>query len=198
MIQQPAPRPKITRSRLRLVITLLVVLVGCTTAAGYLAHGLTGPAAGAVVSKQSGDDRQSQPAGNYTLSGDYLSFSYPNSFTASPDQQLSSGMLQQNKLLSTSGGSKSLVVTVTSLPSGQLDDDPSFYMRSLHPQTYQLTKQTIGDDQVVIASRQGSFEEVAFWPHAGKLATIALSGTTTNQADALATFNQIVQSVGWQ
>jgi hypothetical protein len=181
----------------RFVIALSLAAMGAA-AANYCAHHISGPASGAVVTKQARNSAQTNKVSTYQLEGDYLSFSYPNSFTVSPEQALAPGVSQQNRLSQVRDGSQSLVLTVTNLPSGRLDDDPSYHMRTLHPETYALTQQTIGDNHLVIASRQDSFEKVAFWPHSNKLATIALSGTTANLTAANAAFSDILRSVSWR
>jgi len=185
---------------LRGLAALLTVAAIGAGAATYLLRTMAGPAAGIVIasSRKPADETASKAPGYYELDGDYLSFSYANSFTVQPAQAASPAQLQQNRLLSTSGGTKSLVVTVTGLPSGLLDDEPSYRLRFMNPQTYKLQPQTIQGERVIVASRLDGFEEVAFWPHAGKLATIALSGTATNRATAEATYSRILHSVEWQ
>jgi hypothetical protein len=193
--------PPIKTSRLRwrnrAVITLSLLVVS-GVAIGQVVRGLAGPAAGTTTTKQVSSTTKPKAASRYRLDGDFLSLTYPDSFTVVPNQTIDASMLQKNLLHRSSGGSLSLTVVVTSLPSGRLDDDSSYLMRSLRPETYQIAPQTVQGERVVVATRQDSFEEVAFWSHAGKLATIALSGSTTDLAATRNLYQQVLQSVEWQ
>lgn len=183
---------------LRQLLFAAALMAGLAGAATYAAHNLAGSANGTVVAKKESSSAHARSDSSYELDGEYLSFRYPSSFTVSGDQPTDTGFLQQNRLSSTTAGSQSLVVTVSNLPSGQLADDPSYHMRELYPATYHLTLQAMHGERVVIAARFDSFEEIAFWEHAGKLATIALSGTTTNRSTAAASLSQLLQTVTWQ
>ncbi len=198
MPEENTPARTARTIRRRRLITALIGITAGAILAGYVARTLAGSASGTVVTKHTASTSTPKHSSYYELDGDYLSFTYPDTFIARPNQEQGGATLQRNILYSNGAGILTLTVTVTSLPSGQLDDDPSYRMRTLHPETYALTPQTVQSEHVVIAKGIGSFEEVAFWPHAGKLATIALSGSTASVTATEAVYSHLLQSVTWQ
>lgn len=109
----------------------------------------------------------------------YYNTNYPTTYkvlakpahSASLDAELLSGHEEAGP-----GASTHIAITVITLPAGGVTEDSSYLLFKTHPDNYVMTQQTIGDDQVTVATRlTPDYEKIYLWPHGNYLLTFDLT-----------------------
>lgn len=179
-----------------LVLLLVVVVVGFI---GYRSvQSLLGPARGTVVTTVPVAPQVPPPVELEQFDGKYLSFARPITYELRTPKQAGSNSLESNTFISSGMVSKVLLVTVTSLPSGRLEDDPSYSMRTLNSDRYKIREIKVKGEKVMIAADATEHQQTAFWPHGGKLLTFTLTGLSTDTAAVSEEYEKMLQSVAWR
>jgi hypothetical protein len=199
---QPAKRK---RSKRKIIVRLLVTLfvLALLVGAGFVAYQmLIGPSEGTIAANI--PDKNPQPAAPELeqFEGTYFTFAYPNSYTIQPVTKDDTHNLETHTFIAAGLKHKILTLTVTNLPSGKLEDDTSYYMRSLHPETYTMKPQVIQGDKVVVARSTQDYQQAAFWPHVtkdgGKLLTFSISTVTLDSNNTDQEYQKMLESVRWR
>lgn len=182
------------RAALIVLLVLLIIVSGIAYAANKL---LTGPSNGTivnnlpVVSSPSAIELQQ-------FDGTHFSFVHPMTYV---EQKLKpeAAVLESRSFVSSGMLRKVLTAAVTSLPSGKLEDDPSYTMRQQNPDKYQMKYIVVKNERVAIATSVTSqeFQQTAFWPHGGKLLTFTMTGVTVEPKAMAAEHEAMVNSVSW-
>jgi len=186
----------------RLIVAFIVLAV--LGAVSYVAYRmLIGPSEGTVAGII--PDNTVQPAAAPELEqfeGTYLTFAYPGNYVVRPPSSDDTHNLETHTFVASGMMHKILTVTVTSLPSGKLEDDTSYYMRSLHPETYQLKPEVIQGEKVVVAVDAKDSQEAAFWVHKSangvNLLTFTVSSVTVGSAATAQEYQKMLESVRWR
>jgi len=129
--------------------------------------------------------------------GKYVSFMYPNGYVEKSHEVADSDsavILETVYVSQTSATSKKIALTVRSLPSGNLEDDPDYQMRELNPKKYKKESFAAGQvsGQSFVPADDGQFEKTFFIKHEGLLAIIAVTApampdqTRNDEADGIA------------
>ena len=173
------PRPKRRLKKLFLVLLIILSILGSI---GYIvARMLVGPSEGTIVNAIPDAAPAKRAVELEQFEGLYVTFALPNSFKPQPakqDEANNPSSLETHIFVASGLMNKVLTLTVAKLPTGKLEDDASYYMRSLHPETYKLTPQIISGEKVIVAVSSKDSQQSAFWAHA----TTASQTSKTSQA----------------
>lgn len=189
----------ITVKRLIVVLLAVVVVAGLIGAAGAAAKILRQPVQGTVLVTVPVQPVQDAAAtSSQTHAGKYVSYTYPASYELQklkPEQR--AGL--DNQILRASTPSTSLLlVTVSDLPSGRLEDDPSYLLRKSQPDAFTLKPITVQGEAAVLAESRREQSRIVFWPHGGKLLLVSLTGVYKDPQTTDAAVRQLVDSVSWK
>ncbi len=132
-----------------------------------------------------------------TFTGTYISFMYGNKYVLKSDE-LSTGtadvILERAYLTEISSFSKKINLTVRSLPSQNLADDPDYLLRENTPRRYKKETFSLGKNSGVffLPADDSQFEKTFFMLNNDKIATLVITapGAVDNllnaEADAMA------------
>lgn len=184
------------RRHLKWVFWLVVVTgMGCWLVVGV--RWLNRPALGVIKSPAADSEAAMMPAAWVSLDGELAVFMHRDDLSQRPAQnhQLPGDQLI---LVAQGGVQRQLAIEAIAI-NRPLNEDPSVRMRRQDPGTYTEERRTIAGDEVIIFSRQGSsYEQVAFWRHGGRVATIALTATVSSNQALKDEFAQILVSWRWK
>jgi hypothetical protein len=175
-LARPSSAKKIKRIALG-AITLLVMGIF------IIVHSMINqPANGYVQAASETNDQNSVAAAEdnttYQVNGKYLNFQYPGFFRPVPVEKPTGAQLSTFDYIAKSSPFWELAVQISSLPSGNLDNDGSYHMRSVSPDRYQRLSWTAGGSPVtVFADKNDGYSKAAYIAHQGKLVSIALTGS---------------------
>lgn len=197
-------QPKKPRRKLRkrwVVLIVLFILLAAAAGGAYAARKtLTSPAVGNVVSTLPPVTRDSDVE-LQQYDGTAISFVEPMTYIeqAGKGQQLPN-QIESHTFISSGVVSKVVTVTVSKLPSGRLEDDSSYYMRTQNPAKYKMKAIVVKNETVVIFRNTDTqqYQQTAFWAHAGKLLTFNMSGVANDIPGMTQEFNDMVNSVTWR
>lgn len=193
--------PKRRRKKAIILGTLLVLLAGLTAAGFGVYRMMIGPAQGTVIAEPGAVSSPPPAPELEQFDGTYVSFVHPASYVQQPPQSDNNHTLETHIFLAAGMMSKVLTLTVTNLPSGRLEDDASYYMRSLHPEIYRISMQTIAGDKVALAMDSRDNQESAFWVHktpsGPELLTFTLTTASINSQATGDEYQKMLQSVTW-
>ena len=196
-----APKSKKRRNRKKIitVMSILLILI-CLSAASYAAYKmLLGPSDGIVVNSISDNHVKSVSAPELEqFDGSYVYFAHPATFVLQPPSKDDVNNLETHTFIASGMMNKILTVIVTKLPSAKLEDDSSYLMRNLHPETYKLSAQTVQGEKVVVALNSKDAQQAAFWVHGGKLLTFTISSVTINSQETAQEYQKMLESVRWR
>lgn len=197
------PPKKRKRSKKLVICLVVLLLIAAIGGAGYAGlQMLTGPAEGTIMNALPPEAPKTPPVELEQYDGTYISFVHPNTYELQPPNKDDTNSLETHTFIASGMMNKILTVTVTKLPSGKLEDDASYYMRSLHPETYQLKPQTLQGEKVVVALNQKDSQQSAFWVHkstgGNKLLTFTLSSVSINSAATANEYQKMLESVRWR
>jgi hypothetical protein len=201
-MDSPKPRPahKPRRKKLirRLVTAVLIVAVlGAGAWFGY--RMMSGPAQGSIATVMpDSESSQAPPVELEQFDGKFITFAHPSTYIQRTVKDPPASSLESDQFVVSGMINKLLTVSVTSLPSGKLADDASYYMRSIHPETYKITKVMVQGEPVMVALNSQDYQQAAFWAHGGKLLTFALSSVSMDSNDTNNEYQQMLQSVKWR
>ncbi len=177
-----------------------LVVVG--TVFGLVIVGLLRLADGPVTAKAIPPKPSANPgvgsvAGVNTFSGAHVNFSYPDKFDSVSQLSDTASSLEQYILSSKTNVSHHIAVNVRVLPSGLLDDDPSYKFRTLGTSGYQALPDKLMGEPVVTMVKQDKTERTLFWAHRGKLLTIAVVSTDPHD-DMAGILDGITKTLRWK
>ncbi|HEY2003917.1 MAG TPA: hypothetical protein VGH44_02270 [Candidatus Saccharimonadia bacterium] len=132
-----------------------------------------------------------------SIKGLHISFSYPQTFSDSrPVRDIKAG-LEGYVLLQHDGSGAQIAVTVSKLPSGQLQDDSGYLWRTAVSKDYEPASPTkvLGEPAEIMVKKDGS-EHTLYWAHAGMLVTVAV--TSTSGGDLAGYLRTVQDSLWWQ
>lgn len=126
------------------------------------------------------------------LSGRNFSFSYPGVFNQLSNGKPTARSQEQYSIGSKNNYRRNIMVDVRTLPSGLLDDDSSYRLRTSKPAEYTPTRVQIGGAPAVIMSTADKSEKTLFCVHKGTIITVAVM--TTAQGDDIEAFMKTIQT----
>lgn len=182
-------------------LVVLIVLAGLAGIGYAILRMIAGPSEGTIVNSIPPPPK----AATIQLEqfdGTNFSFAHPENYTLRPDKQTDPNSLETETFIASGMISKLLTITVSRLPSGKLEDDASYYMRSIHPETYKLSTQTIQGEKVMVALNSQDYQQAAFWVHktaAGtKMLTFAISSISIDSAVTGQEYQHMLESIRWK
>ncbi|HEX8226785.1 MAG TPA: hypothetical protein VF572_02860 [Candidatus Saccharimonadales bacterium] len=205
--QDTAPVPKAAKRRkrkgLRRLITALVVL-GILGGLGYAAaRMMMGPAEGIIVTPIPEQRISQAPQVEFEqFEGSHITFAYPDTYEIQPPNKDNANSLESHTLIASGMMNKILTVVVTKLPSGKLEDDSSYYMRTLKPEIYQIKPLNVNGEKVMVALNAKDNQQTAFWVHksadGSKLLTFTMSTVSINSEATAREYQAMLESVRWR
>jgi hypothetical protein len=178
---------------------LIFLVFLCAAACLLFFKTLSGPAEGIIDNRANLTPNPApQTPKDIPVRGKYVNFTYLDSFRALPVSKPSSSQLESFDYVTKHSPFWELVVGVSSLPSGNLNDDGSYNMRSSAGVRYKLEHWDIKGVLVpVFSDTTENYSKVAFLAHSGKLLSLALSGSgdkVSMQAEQM----RVLNSLEWQ
>lgn len=194
------PKKRRLGKRRMLLLVLLVILAA--VAGGFFAmrQALNSPAVGNVVTTLPQSTRQATIELEQ-FDGANFSFVHPMTYIKqTTKQQPLPNEIESHTFMSSGVVSKMLIISLTKFPSGKLDDDASYYMRTQNPSRYKMRTIVVKNETVATFtdSSDQQYQQTAFWTHGGKLLTFTLSGVAADTPSMTREFNDMVQSIGWR
>ncbi len=180
------------------MLVMLLVIAG-TVGAGYrAAQAMFEPAEGTVVTTIPLAKPVAPPIELEQFDGKHLSFARPVTYAAQSTRKPESNSLESATFIASGMASKVLIMTVASLPSGRLEDEASYIMRTLHPDRYKITEVKAKGEKVMVAVNAAENQTTAFWPHGNKLLMLTLTGISTDTPVVQEEYHKMLQSVSWR
>jgi hypothetical protein len=131
------------------------------------------------------------------LGGLYVELPYSRSFDMVGQVKTDNAALEQYTLGSKGNYRHTITVDVRTLPSGSLTDDASYRLRQLQSAVYAPSLVTVGGEAATLMTKNDHSEQTLFWPHQGKLLTVAV--TSTDPADnVVAIMKTITAGARWR
>lgn len=135
--------------------------------------------------------------GRGLLTGLYVQLEYPGEFDQVARLQNDPTALEQYNIGSKASYRRTISVNVRKLESGNLSDDASYKLRSVHPEDYTETKQAVTGAKVSLMTKKDGHEQTMFWVQGTKLLTV--SASSTESGDNVQAFLAVVrESVKWR
>lgn len=137
-----------------------------------------------------------------TFTGRYVSFMYDNSYVLKSNELASDSadVILEHAYLSESGAmSKKISLTIRSLPSHNLEDDPDYLMRERNPKRYQKENFSQGNISGVafIPADDSQFEKTFFVLHNDLVATLSVTMPSAPDEKFNKDADAIVKSLTW-
>ena len=119
------------------------------------------------------------------ITSTYVSFSYPTTLTATKNSALSSNDVAKFTFTNSSTNQpeyEQLIIDISKLPSGQINDDSDYLYRKLNPTLYSNTSLNLNSQTFYLSKELNAagFSEVAFSTNNHLVASIALNSTAYN------------------
>ncbi len=183
---------------------MVLITLGVLCFFGY--RMMTEPAEGIIVNSSDAVQAPKQPVVQLEqFDGKNFSFAHPDSYVLRqnrPGDNNNPNSLESYNFVMSGMISKLLTVTVTALPSGKLEDDPSYSMRLLHSETYQAKPQTLQGEKVVVIQDKKDYQLVAFWAHTSggskKLLTFAINSISMDTSNTDTEYQKMLDSIRWR
>lgn len=195
----PAQPKKKFRKKTFFVVLLVLLLV--LAGSGYaVTRIMTGPSVGTVVQTLPTVIRQDQVELKQ-FDGTLFSFAHPITYIEQAvRRQPNAADLESHTFLSSGMVSKVLTTVVSKLPSGRVEDDPSYQVRVKDKTKYQLQEIVVKNEKVAIFTSVDSqqIQQAAFWAHKDKLLTFTLSGVATDLDTTRAEYRAMVETLAWR
>lgn len=183
-----------------------LVLLGIT---GIIAHNLSAPVHGHVTSVDLKLAKHAHPPAApqlppATLQNSYFSLSLPTGYRVPADSPVVPGLLYEQTIIKPSStGSLIISIALKNMPDGGLESDSSYQSRVRQADRYHFRTQIAQPDTVTVANDAQSVSVVAFWPHGGYLASIAIatgvdSPVVNNNNEELAALQSLISGWQWQ
>jgi len=137
-----------------------------------------------------------------SFSGTYVSFMYPNGYelkSHAVSDDAGAVILEQAYLSQTAATSQKISLTVRSLPSGNLEDDPDYRMRELGSKKYKKEPFSAGEVTGIsfVPADDGQFEKTFFIKHGTLLAILAVTAPATPDQTLDDEADGIAKSLEW-
>lgn len=198
-IAAPVKAKRKPRKKLIALLIFVVIILALGGAAYATRHTLTSPVKGSVVSTLPDDSKQSQVQLDQ-YDGTNFSFVHPETYIEqNPKAAPPAGEIEAHTFISSGMNSEVLTLAVTNLPTGNLNDDGSYSMRAQNSAKYKMKTVVVKNEKVTVFSATDSqqYQQAAFWPHGGKLLTVALTGAASDVPGMTSEFNDMVNSITW-
>lgn len=200
MKTQPQTIPK-KKSRKKLFFSILLVSSLLLAGAGYTATRImTGPAVGTIVQTMPMATRPERIELKQ-FDGTHISFALPVTYIEQTvRRQPNPSELESRTFVSSGMASKVLTIIVSKLPSGKLEDDASYLMRTQDKTKYLLQEIVVKNEKVSIFTNADTqqMQQTAFWVHQGKLLSFTLAGTAVDTEATKAEYRSMVETIGWR
>jgi hypothetical protein len=197
-----SPPVKKRKSHKKLIaLGIFLLIVGGLGGAAYaFRRTLASPSVGSVVSTlpASANQRKIELA---QYDGTTFSFVHPMTYIEQTSKQPPiANELESHTFVSSGIISKLLTIIVSKLPSGKLEDDASYYMRTQNSAKYKMKTSVIKNEKVVIftTSDTQQYQQTAFWAHGGKLLTFTMTGVASDVPAMTVEYNDMVNSITWR
>lgn len=146
---------------------------------------LNAPVTGQIVAtKTTSQHKISKPEekpATSSIKNSYFDLSLPGGYRVQSASQSPPGLSYQQTIIKPSAlGSAVINIAIKPMPEGGMSGDSSYQLRAQSPSRFSLIQQVVNGESLVLASDSQSASVVAFWPHAGKLATISVSSALAN------------------
>ncbi len=190
----PSKKPRKKKFFVALVVTSAVVC-----GAGYsAAQAMLGPAEGTVITTVPLAKPVAQPVELEQFDGKHISLVRPVFYAAQPPRKPEANSLESYTFIASGMATKVLIATVMPLPSGRLEDEASYTMRTLHPSRYKITELKAKNEKVMVAVDAAEHQTTAFWPHGNKLLMLTLTGISTDTPVVQEEYYKMIHSVVWR
>jgi hypothetical protein len=138
-----------------------------------------------------------------TIKTEYFELALPAGYRPQEAQPVLGLLYAQTLTKPSSSGSLIINISIKTMPEGGLAGDSSYKLRQQKVERYRLTTQSISGEAIQIANDAESAAVVAFWPHAGYLATISISSGVSNpssndNAAELSALQPLLKAWRWQ
>jgi hypothetical protein len=183
------------RSRVGLWVTLILVGGGFGLGLVFLFRF----ANGGVESGQTTDSGieavkksiQPKPAALPTLTGQFISFSYPNVFDSVKTLNNLPTTAERFAIGSKANYRRSIIVTVEN-KTATYDDDSGYKYRSMTPSLYRQEQVKLPSGLGVVMVKTDNSERTLYWVHGDKLAIVSV--TSSNAGDTLEAYVAVIAS----
>lgn len=182
---------------------VLIVVLAFGGAVGYTGYAtrakMTEPAIGTVIYSLPATTKPSEPELKQ-IDAKYVSFVVPMTYleqaAVAPENP---NDLESKTLVATSMSSKVLIINLSKLPSGSLDEDPSYSMRKQNPEKYKIKTVVLKNEKAAVSTSNDSqqFVQTLFWAHEGKLLTFTMNGMAADVESMKREFQAMIESVNW-
>ncbi|HSH18334.1 MAG TPA: hypothetical protein VK978_03045 [Candidatus Saccharimonadales bacterium] len=184
--------------RRKKMFIFLAVLAAVFAGTGYAINKfMTGPATGTVITTLPAVAKPAEVE-LQQFDGKQFSFVHPVAYVEQAVKPEPTA-IELRSFVSSGMARKLANVTVKQLPSGSLEDDPSYLMRSQNPDTYRMQSIVVKNEKVVffLDTAGQEFQQIAFWAHKDKLLTFVLTGAAIDPAAMAAEHEAMVKSISW-
>lgn len=174
---------------------LILIIIAILSSKNYF----NSPAVGTIDKSNQAADT-SKPINKLDFEGKYFSFSYPSTFSLSPNSKVSGGELEDYSF--TNNGTAAiwnLTVIVQNILNGQINNDGSYNYRKTYPNLFSEQQLTLGLNQIfLMTSKSGGYNKTAFIVHGGMDCNITLTSNSSIDASAMdSDLNMILASWTW-
>ncbi len=186
------------RRRALLALGSGIVAGGAALAGIMIVRDLSGPAVGTVASTKTPVARAQKVVHHRGIDGKYARYEVLDTYRLEKTQGTVATPGEDRQVL-VSASSPVRIISVSVRPSAGTDRESDFKARKLSPKVYRESVRTIEGARVVQMSKvEGGYEEVVFWPRAGKVAVIAMSTSSGSREEFDAEFAQLIASWRWK
>lgn len=189
------------RFRLKKWMVILAVVLLLAGGGTYGARKfMSQPAVGTSISSLPSASRTT-PVELEQFDGTLFSFVHPMSYIeqiTKPTANTTS--LESRTFISSSMVSKVLTITISKLPSGKLEDESSYVMRTQNPDKYKIRPTVLKNEKVLIATNNDGqqYQQTAFWPHGDRLMIFTMTGAAGNAQAMTAEYQAMIGTISWR
>ncbi len=156
-----------------LAIVIVAAIIGVKQVIG-------GSAEGTITTTGTTQQAAAEPATTMVAEqGKYASFNYPSYFTPQKSEPAITPVLVNYNYIKSQIGSWQLAIQISSLSTGNLDDNGSYHYRKITPSQYVFTTQTVNGKSVPFVTDKtlGGYNQVAYLTNGSKVASVSLLGS---------------------
>jgi hypothetical protein len=187
------------RSHRRSIVVTTVLIAVCLTGLVLVKQFISGSAEGSISVAQPAKKELAEPTALVAERGTYASFNYPAVLQPVKNETAVSPVLTNYSYVKSQFGSWQLSIQISTLPTGNLNDNGSYHYRKSVPGQYIFTSQIIKDKAIPLVTDKtsGAFNRVAYLVGSGKVATVSLMGGNGQDEERM---NEALQTIlsSWQ
>jgi hypothetical protein len=189
---QPTPFLR-KRTKLFILSGVFVCIIGSIVG---LTYNLNQPANGIVTSPAQAAAKKKSTFN--TVTGKAVSFQYPTTIQSQKPENLSVGDVEKFMFGQVSRRAWQLAIQIKRIPSGLLADESGYNYRLQNPGQFEEQISEINGMTVrTMVDKTKTGDKVAFLTHQGLVATVALSGAESVDADSEAAWGVLLNSWQW-